>query len=586
MLSRFNMVHLSVPLSWLVRVCRRALDRIRHLTHSRAAWMLGLIALAHFWVFSYQPGINNPNENVRFYMTAAMVEQHTYAIDAMRARWGWTNDAAVKDGHFYSAKAPGTSELGVPAYAAYYYGCRALGVPVDRVTALWVCRTFASIVPALLFAAFFRRFLRRRTPAETDPKETLVDATLVSTMLGSLLLAYSPSFVSHTQSAVVAFVAFDLLRRSRAGERSGSSRLAFAAGLLAACVTYFEYPCAPVSAALALYALVALRPSRYPFFAVGALIPVLLVMHFQWKTFGNAFTPGHLFLEDPGFRAQHRTGFFGLNGFHTEGFSLLTSPGYGLFPLTPLFWLAPLGLVILLRRPRERLDAIVALAVFVFPVLATITFAHWRGGWAVGPRHIAVVVPFVAWFAYEGLLFFAQRVRDVAAAIALATMLVGLLLSGVPSLWYPHVPEYFDRPLPQLFFTLVSHDYAPLTLLSGFGIYGSVALAPLLAIPAWLALRLVAAARRRLLVLVAAAALGVVLLLPSLVVSRPASEDIQRGTRFITSHWSPAGHDRVARLRAEMGGQNDPKSIFLLAALLDREHRYAEAAAVLRRPAP
>ena len=40
----------------------------------RTRWMLGMMAICLLWPFPSFEQINNPNENVRFYMTAALVE--------------------------------------------------------------------------------------------------------------------------------------------------------------------------------------------------------------------------------------------------------------------------------------------------------------------------------------------------------------------------------------------------------------------------------------------------------------------------------------------------------------------------------
>ena len=138
-----------------------------------------LCAFAYLYVFPYQERINNPNENVRLYMTAAIVEEGRYEIDGLRARWGWVNDAATHDGHVYSVKAPGTSLLAVPAYAAYLFGGRAFGHAFDRTEALWVCRVFASVLPMLVFFYFMHRFLRRR-----GHHPLLLDAAFFSVALG------------------------------------------------------------------------------------------------------------------------------------------------------------------------------------------------------------------------------------------------------------------------------------------------------------------------------------------------------------------------------------------------------------------
>src|SRR3990172_8695867 len=128
----------------------------------RRALPLLLVAAAYLYVFPYQPVINNPNENVRFYMTVAIVDHGTFAIDAVEREWGWVNDEARRGSHLYSVKAPGTSYLGVPAYLGYRLYCLAMGRATDRTEALWTCRVVASIFPTLLFLAFFRRFLERR----------------------------------------------------------------------------------------------------------------------------------------------------------------------------------------------------------------------------------------------------------------------------------------------------------------------------------------------------------------------------------------------------------------------------------------
>jgi hypothetical protein len=102
------------------------------------AW--GLCCAAYLVASPYFERLNNPNENVRFFMTAAIVDDHTFAIDHVRELWGWVNDAAIYGGHAYSVKAPGTSYLGVPAYWLYRTWCNRTGHAFDRTTALWMSR--------------------------------------------------------------------------------------------------------------------------------------------------------------------------------------------------------------------------------------------------------------------------------------------------------------------------------------------------------------------------------------------------------------------------------------------------------------
>jgi hypothetical protein len=244
-------------------------------------WALGLCALLYLYVFPYQERINNPNENVRFYMTAALVEDGTYAIDGPRARWGWVNDAGVRDGHYYSVKAPGTSLLGVPAYAAYRAYARWTDTPFERTRALYYCRLFASVLPTLIFAFFFHRFLGRHTHDAASR-----DGVFFSVLVGSLLYGYGLLFVSHTASAIAAGGALILIADDPRSLRR-PSWAAFATGLLAALVTWFEYPGLIASASLASAALVRFGVRRAPFIAAGGLLPTLSMMHFQWKAWGS-----------------------------------------------------------------------------------------------------------------------------------------------------------------------------------------------------------------------------------------------------------------------------------------------------------
>jgi hypothetical protein len=231
----------------------RAASRFSIGSRPRLVSALALCAFAYLYVFPYFPRVNNPNENVRFYMTAAIVEDGTYHIDGPRQRWGWVNDAAVYEGHYCSVKAPATSLLGVPAYWAYRELASIRGVPFDRTTALWAVRVFASVLPALAFLAYYYRWLARR-----GGERVVRDAVFASVALGSMFYAYAILFVTHTLSAVAAFGAFMILRDARHAKTMGWGEAGLA-GLLATLVTATEYPGFPATVVLCLYALAAVQ---------------------------------------------------------------------------------------------------------------------------------------------------------------------------------------------------------------------------------------------------------------------------------------------------------------------------------------
>jgi hypothetical protein len=542
---------------------------------------VAICAFAYLYVFPYQSALNNPNENVRLYMTAALVDDGVYEIDGPRQRWGWVNDAAVHDGHHYSVKAPGSSLLAVPGYALYRGACRATGRPFDRTEALWCARLTGSILPTLAFLAWLAAFLRRR--AEDD---ALADACFYSIALGSLLYGYGMLLVSHTLSAAAAFGAFMLLSETRAqGSRVGASR-AFASGLLAAAVTWLEYPGLPASIVLTVYACVVLWPRGgwRPLlaYAVGGLIPLASMMHFQWRAFGSPFTPGHLMVENEAFRAIHEEGVYGAVGPSAEAlYGLLIDPGAGLFPLTPVLVLGLWGLSLQLRDAGTRADAVCAAAIVALTVLAISSMAHWRGGWTIGPRYLALCVPFLGVAALPALERIASTAPGQARALALGALAAGLAASGALGAYYPHLPPEITRPLPQLMAVLIGHGYAPRNAGNLLGAYGGVSMLPLL-VAALLALghclRGLADLRSRALVGAGAALLASALLAPGL--SRPDSEPGVRGAvAFVTRRWTPAGHDRAAVLRLELRRQREAHHLELerLAVLYEAEGRDQEA---------
>jgi hypothetical protein len=536
------------------------------------------VAFAYLYACPYQALIHNPNENLRVYMTAAIVDHGTYAVDAPAARWGPSveGDAAAHGGRTWSPKAPGTSLLGVPGYALL----RALSgpTPPSLDAAVRALRLAGSTLPALAFLYALHRWLRARVD---DP--ALADAALVAVALGSLLYGYALLFVSTAASAAAAFGAFMLLADARRDGAVSAPR-AFAAGLLAAAVTWFEYPGLVASAALALFALAALRPrARLLPFALGAALPTLSTMHFQAVAFGSALTPGHRFSLHPDYRAALHHGLFGLDRFSPEAAArLLLDPGFGLLPTTPFLLFAPLGFVALLRQRERRPEAIAALTVCLGTWLAIACANNWRGGWTVGPRYLALTVPFLAWASVEGLRVVAARSPAVARALALGTAAASVAVSGTLSAFYPHVPPEIARPLPDLALLLARHGFAPATLANLAGVYGPASLAPLcLAAAAALAYCARRHAREPA-VLLGALAVAALTVAPALSPSPSAAST--DAVAFVARTWTPAGHDRATDILRRVARDPHPsrEDLRTLARLYREEGRAEEAAAAGR----
>ena len=79
--------------------------------HVRQAW---LIAAFVFFSYAYFYGGGGWNQDSRFDLVRAIVEQRTLRIDRYQDN---TGDKAFFDGHYYSDKAPGTALLASPFVA-------------------------------------------------------------------------------------------------------------------------------------------------------------------------------------------------------------------------------------------------------------------------------------------------------------------------------------------------------------------------------------------------------------------------------------------------------------------------------------
>lgn len=558
---------------------------------------VAVVACVYLYVVPYYPALNNPNENVRVYMTAALVEDGTYDIGGPRARWGWVNDAAcvdrLPDGSlapctgrvppqatraYYSVKAPGASFLGVPGYALF----RALTTAPTEDSLRWAVysmRLSGTTLPTLLFLVALHRFLGRHTR-----RRHLRELAFFGVGLGSVMLGYAYMFASHTQSAACAFGAFMILYDARGKARQRAARglparmswdAATGAGMLAAGASLFEYPCFVVSAVLCVHALVAIRPlSRLVGFALGAMVPTLLMMHFQWRAFGNPLSPGHLFVENPAFRAGHEVGFFGAETFHWDGaFALLFDGRLGMFGTAPLLFLGLVGLLMGLvagrphgRRAEAAVATVSCVGLFVFICFMNI----WHAGWSIGPRYLVALVPFLGFYGVLALDRLSDRASALAATIGLGLLVAGFVSASLPSMYYPHLMPEISAPVSQLMPVLIGHDFAPWNAGNLVSWFGTASMAPLLLVFLFAArlstpsVRELPSAVARAGVIVGAVTLAALVIAQHFVWAPEETPEVRRAIAFVCEHWDPEGHDRARQLATARDEEHVAQRVDLL----------------------
>ncbi|MBL8716536.1 MAG: hypothetical protein JNL79_11105 [Myxococcales bacterium] len=556
------------------------------------ALCLALAGVVILSVFPYLAAVNNPNENVRTYMTMALVEDGTLRIDRMVQRHGWINDMAkapdpvTKVEHVYSVKGPAISYLGVVPYWTWVKleglrGRTPPGVgspPVEKAAwlrdATFVMRFFTTQIPCFLFLIWFERFLRRFVPDVVFRMTAVVAAGL-----GTNFLAYAQMFVSHAAFACAAFSAFAVITEERLDHatdaRERSWKRAFLAGLLTGLCTVLEYHGLVVSAVLGVYALFTFyRPTRLVAFGIGGAIDVAVLMLFQWRAYGDPFTPGHKMLENASYKAFHVRGLFGIEPPNLEHcVDLLFNPTFGFLGTSPFMWLAVLAVPAVIFYPHgrrethgaQRLAVTFAIVAMVILVVAVSGAVVWRGGWTIGPRLVGAAPPFFACGAAYGLERISQKnpgarlwLRGIAGGLACASV----VQIGFVGLVYNTVPEELVRPLPDFALPYARAGFAPYHLGHVFGVHsatyfrvvlGCLAAAVLLA-ALWPANDSLLGVAARVLLVAGVAWLG---LRPAFSEPR-AAEAGDRGVeirRAFAVTWEPEGANPLLRMRSLAEGK-------------------------------
>ncbi len=455
----------------------------------RRRWYVLAFVVAYVWSFPWFPALHSANELPRAYLTVAIVDDGTFAIDRQLKEWGKSSDVATAHRHQYSNKAPGSSLLAIPGYLALKGWHAIAGGEPSVAEVIWVSRLTTGMIPALLFLWLAWGFLGRF--AASEPARRVV---LVGFGLGSMFFLYSTLLISHPLAAIAAASAW--IFAVDAVERTGVARLRRLAlvGFLAGCAPLVDYQAAFATVPVAIWVIVVIarqRPSAAEWGRVlgsalaGAAAPIAVLLLYHAACFGGPLRTGYEFSEL--YKQNHSRGFLGLDAFRLEALAGSTfAPDNGLFVLWPMALLAIPGWALMYRRPEQRGHATVSLSVAVLYLAFVSSLYFWRGGWQVGPRYATAMLPFLL----------PPIVVAVAAAErtwwlrggALGLCLVGLVTYGLTAALYPyfpaddrHGPIGFVNPIYELTLRLFVEGRVPWNAGWIVGLRGVPSLLPALA---------------------------------------------------------------------------------------------------------
>ena len=363
---------------------------------NRATWLLAAILLLGSAYFYQDPEWNG---NSRLVLVRAVVEQGRLEIDDYHEAPHWaTGDKAFFNGHFYSDKAIGASLLAVPIYFVLYHVSTSLGAALGS---HFIKHVLTTVVMGGAFVlcglAMYSIALRITGQAWRSALCTLVLA------FGTMLWPYSAVFYGHLPAAAFLTLTFALLLDASASGRSDSSPNWFWIGISVSMAFISDYTSALVIVGLAVYAVFTLRNLdmrgriRAAWTAVpGILLPLLILVAYNMAIYGKPLAFGYAYEVEERFQEIMGTGIMGIR-MPTLGASYHISfdPRFGLFWLSPVLILAPIGYVVAFKDRRFRAEAL--LSMFAFAVMFAMNAASflWYGGSAFGPRLLISALPFL-----------------------------------------------------------------------------------------------------------------------------------------------------------------------------------------------
>lgn len=379
----------------------------------REKWIaIGLFLLLLLCYTYTLPRWADPNQNSRLDMVVAVVEDGTFQIDDYVEN---TVDYAKIGEHYYSDKAPGAAFLGIPVYAALK-GVLDLPVmdglmarltsnealkatlreegtgllePKVRFAVAQVALTFVvSALPTALMGALMYRLLARFAARPWSRLLVVLGYGLLTPAL-----AYAGAFYGHQLSAACLFGAFYL---AFMGKKPLSTRSLLGVGLLLGYSVITEYPSVLVVGILFLYTFYRLGDKR----RIGWVMLTGALIAAGWMAYNTAVFGGPLEMgygHSELWTEQHETGFMSLTLPHWEAIWGITFGAFrGLFVLSPLLLLAVPGFVLWWRSGEHRPEWWVALTGVGAMFLFNSSSIMWWGGFAVGPRYLLPMQPFMA----------------------------------------------------------------------------------------------------------------------------------------------------------------------------------------------
>ena len=173
--------------------------RTRRFWRTRSGIRAVIVAAALFFTYAFFYQAGGWNQNSRFDVVRAVVEERSFRIDDYHTN---TGDKALVDGHYYSDKAPGLALIAIPPVALARPVLDAVGIDSAGPKALTLLTYLATLLGVALptaLAAFGIYWLAQRLGASS------AGATFAAVAfgIGTPIWAYATLFWGHALTAAL-----------------------------------------------------------------------------------------------------------------------------------------------------------------------------------------------------------------------------------------------------------------------------------------------------------------------------------------------------------------------------------------------
>jgi hypothetical protein len=409
-----------------------------------------------------------------------LVLHNSFSIDINHEN---TGDKSVQNSHFYSDKAPGIVFLSLPFFTLSVGLLSALDIPLESPRA-WRASSWMTTVGSVGLITALGAVAIFALLCNLIGQRYSFFATL-AVFLGSSPFPYATMLFSHAAVlglicialwAIADSVFFRRLTRNalkHAGSESGCwVRRHILAGFCCGMAISSEYTSA--AAAGGVLALAFMTNYKRGLVLTAAAIPALLLIPMNnWLCFGSPLAFGYHHLASSEFQAMNN-GLFGITfpPKASAAYLILFSPGRGLFFWSPFLLMLLFGLKTLYRISRPL--CIVSCLVVVVQVVCISGYFMPNGGAALGPRHLAPMLPFALIIASLGLERF--------YLIGVCYGIYSIIMTGAATLIDAMPPDNMVNPLITFYLPALLHGEFKTNLGYLIGLNNWVSLIPVLVV--------------------------------------------------------------------------------------------------------